>query len=64
MLVEAIKRANSVDRGKVRDAIEATRSFAGTGGMFTMSAQDHMGLDASAFRIAEVRGGVWRLATP
>jgi len=64
MLAEAIKRANSVDHGKVRDAIEATRSFAGTGGVFTMSAQDHMGLDASAFRIAEVRGGVWRLATP
>lgn len=62
MLVDAITRANSTDRDKVRDAIEATRSFAGTGGTFTMTAQDHLGLDASAFRIAEVRGGVWRLA--
>ncbi len=61
LLTDAIRRANSVDRAKVRDALEATRNLPGTGGTFNMTAQDHLGLDQSAFRVAEARGGVWRL---
>ncbi len=59
--VDAIKRAGSTDRAKVRDAIEATKGFVGTSGTFTMSATDHMGLDLSAFRMLEVKGGDWSL---
>jgi len=59
--VEAIKRAGGTDRAKVRDAIEATRGYVGTGGVVNMSATDHMGLDLSAFRMLEVRGGNWAL---
>ena len=62
ILVEAIKRANSTDGTRLRDAIRATRGFVGTGGLVNMSATDHMGLDLSAFRMVEVRGGEWRLA--
>src|SRR5574341_461023 len=61
LAVEAIKRAGSTDKAKVRDALEATRAYVGTGGVVNMSAQDHMGLDLSAFRMLEVRKGDWSL---
>ena len=61
LAVEAIKRAGSTDKAKVRDAIEATRGYVGTGGVVNMSASDHMGLDLSAFRMLEVKGGNWTL---
>ncbi len=62
LAVEAIARAGSTDKAKVRDALEATRGYVGTGGIVNMSAQDHMGLDLSAFRMLEVRKGDWMLA--
>jgi branched-chain amino acid transport system substrate-binding protein len=61
LAVEAIRRAGSTDKAKVRDALEATRGYVGTGGVVSMSAQDHMGLDLSAFRMLEVRKGDWTL---
>ena len=61
LAVEAIKRAGSTDKAKVRDALESTRGYVGTGGVVNMSAQDHMGLDLSAFRMLEVRKGDWTL---
>ena len=60
--VEAMKKAKSTDKAKVRDAIESTRGYMGTAGMVNMSAKDHMGLDQSAFRMLEVKGGNWVLA--
>ena len=59
--VDAIKRAGSTDKAKVRDAIEATKGFVGTGGVVNMSATDHMGLDLSAFRMFEIKNGDWSL---
>ena len=60
--VEAIKRAGGTDKAKVRDAIEATKGYVGTGGVVNMSATDHMGLDLSAFRMLEIKNGDWTLA--
>ena len=60
--VDAIKRAGSTDKAKVRDAIEATKGFVGTSGTFNMSPTDHMGLDLSAFRMLEVKGGDWTIS--
>ncbi|MDK9695500.1 MAG: ABC transporter substrate-binding protein [Siculibacillus sp.] len=60
--VDAVKRAGTTDKAKVRDAIEATKGFVGTGGVVNMSATDHMGLDLSAFRMLEIKGGKWTLA--
>ena len=57
--VDAMKRAGTTDKAKVRDAIEATKGFVGTTGTFNMSVNDHMGLDLSAFRMLEVKGGKW-----
>jgi branched-chain amino acid transport system substrate-binding protein len=62
LAVDAIKRAGSTDKAKVRDALEATKGFVATSGTFNMSATDHMGLDLSAFRLLEVKNGDWSLA--
>lgn len=59
--VDAIKRAGSTDGEKVRAALETTKGFVGTTGVFNMSPKDHMGLDLSAFRMVEVKGGDWQL---
>lgn len=59
--LEAIDRANSNDKAKVRDEIEKTSNFIGTGGIFTMSASDHLGLGLDAFRMLEIRNGDWVL---
>ena len=64
LALEAMRRAGSTDKAKVRDALEQTRGYVGTGGVVNMSAQDHMGLDLSAFRMLEVKNGDWQLVTP
>ena len=62
LAVEAIKRAGTTDKAKVRDALEATKGYVGTGGIVNMSATDHMGLDLTAFRMLEIKNGDWTLA--
>ena len=64
ILVDAMKRANSTDSRKIRDEIEKTKGFIGTGGIVTMSTTDHLGLDLSAFRMLEIKGGDWNLVQP
>jgi branched-chain amino acid transport system substrate-binding protein len=61
IFVEAAKRAGSFDKAKVRDEIEKTKNFIGTGGIVNMSPRDHLGLDLSAFRMLEIKGGDWTL---
>ena len=61
LVVNAIKKANGTDKAKVRDAIEATKGYVGTGGIVNMSAADHLGLDLSAFRLLEIKKGDWSL---
>ena len=45
------------DRDKVRAAIENLKGFAGTGGVFSFSAEDHNGLDIDAFQMMTVKDG-------
>ena len=59
MLTAAMKRAGSADKAKVRDEIEKTKGFVGTGGVVNMSPKDHLGLDLSAFRMLEIKNGDW-----
>src|SRR3990167_643255 len=61
LAVSALKRAGSTDKAKVRDAIEQTKGYIGTGGIVNMSPTDHMGLDLKAFHILEIKGGDWTL---
>jgi len=60
--VDAIKRAGSTDGEKVRAALEQTKGHVGVTGVFNLSANDHMGLDLTAFRMLEVKGGNWVLS--
>ncbi|MPZ90358.1 MAG: ABC transporter substrate-binding protein [Actinobacteria bacterium] len=48
-------------RSALRDEIEATSDLAGTGGVFSYSADDHAGLDTDAVVMLEVSGGDWSL---
>jgi branched-chain amino acid transport system substrate-binding protein len=61
IVVEALKRAGSIDKNKLRDAIEATHGYVGTTGVFNMSSKDHTGLDLSAFKLLEIDNGKWKL---
>lgn len=60
LLVDAIRRAGTTDREKVRDAIERTHQFVGVDGIFTMTPTDHMGLGLESFKMLEVVGGNWK----
>jgi branched-chain amino acid transport system substrate-binding protein len=64
LALEAMRRAGSTEKAKVRDALESIRGYMGTAGVVNMSAQDHMGLDLTAFRMLEVRQGDWQLVKP
>ncbi len=55
-------RRRCQDKAKVRDEIEKTKNFIGTGGVVNMSPTDHLGLDLIAFRMLEIKNGDWALA--
>jgi branched-chain amino acid transport system substrate-binding protein len=64
LLADAIRRAESAEPAKIRDAIEQTSGHVGVTGIYTMSAGDHLGLSAESFRMLEIRGGDWVPAAP
>ena len=57
IVTEAIKKAGTTDRAKVRDAIEGLHALVGTAGIFNFSATDHTGLDLNAFEMLTVKDG-------
>jgi branched-chain amino acid transport system substrate-binding protein len=57
LAADAIKRAGSTDKEKVREAIEKTKGFVGVSGIYNMSSTDHMGLTRQAFKMVEIREG-------
>ncbi len=61
IMTDAIGRAGSAEPAAIRDAIEATSGLVGTTGTYTFSPTDHLGLDLSAFRMLEIKGGKWAL---
>ncbi|MDR0808449.1 MAG: ABC transporter substrate-binding protein [Gemmobacter sp.] len=61
ILKGAIERAGSADPAAIRDQIEATTGFVGTGGIVNMTAEDHLGLDLTAFKMLEIRNGDWTI---
>jgi branched-chain amino acid transport system substrate-binding protein len=56
ILARAVKEAG-LDREKVRAALESTRGFVGTAGVFNLSATDHNGLALDAFQMLTVKDG-------
>lgn len=57
IITEAIRKAGSDNRAKVRDAIETIQGLPGTAGVFNFSAQDHNGLGMDAFEMLTVKNG-------
>lgn len=56
LVIDAIK-AVGPDKEKIRDYIENTKGFVGTGGVFNMSSEDHCGLQKDAFEMITVKDG-------
>jgi len=56
ILARAVKEAG-LDRDKVRAALEGTKGFVGTAGVFNLSAADHNGLALDAFEMLTVKDG-------
>jgi branched-chain amino acid transport system substrate-binding protein len=57
IVTEAIKKAGTTDRARVRDAIEGLHGLVGTAGIYNFSATDHTGLDLNAFEMLTVKDG-------
>jgi branched-chain amino acid transport system substrate-binding protein len=51
-------------RAKVRDELERVKYFTGTGGIFNMSPEDHVGLDERSMVLVLIQGGAWKLFPP
>ena len=49
---------------RIRDGIEGVKNFAGTGGIFNMSAEDHVGLDERSMVLVRIEGGDWKHFPP
>jgi len=60
LLKGAIERGGDTPAA-IRNQLEATRNFAGIGGVFNYSAKDHAGLSKDAFVLVEVRNKDWKL---
>jgi branched-chain amino acid transport system substrate-binding protein len=61
LLMGAIGRAGSSDPAAIRAELEKTSGFMGTAGLVNMSPADHLGLDLTAFRMLEIKGGDWAI---
>ena len=61
ILVAALKQAGD-SPAALRDAVEKTQGYVGIGGVFSLSAEDHNGLNKDAFALVQITGGKWRLA--
>ncbi len=57
ILTEAVKKAGSTDREKVRDALENLKGVVGIAGVFNFSPTDHYGLDMNAYEKLTVKDG-------
>jgi branched-chain amino acid transport system substrate-binding protein len=51
-------------RARIRGELERVRGFVGTGGIFSMSAEDHVGLDERSMVLVRVTGGRWQYHPP
>ena len=61
---EALKKAKPGTpefRVALRDAIEGLRDFVGAEGVYSMSAQDHNGVDARSQVLVKIENGAWKL---
>jgi branched-chain amino acid transport system substrate-binding protein len=61
MLLKSAMERGGFSPAAIRDQLEKTKNFAGIGGTFTYSPQDHAGLTSDAFVMVQVVKGDWKL---
>jgi branched-chain amino acid transport system substrate-binding protein len=49
---------------RIREGVEGVKNFAGTGGIFSMSSEDHVGLDERSMVLVRIEGGEWKYFPP
>ena len=54
----------AAERAALRDSLEAIKNFPGTGGIFNMSPEDHVGLDDRAMVLIRIVRGNWEYYGP
>jgi branched-chain amino acid transport system substrate-binding protein len=62
LVVKAIEDGKSADPKDIRDNLEKIKGYAGTGGVFTFSPEDHNGLSEKAFEMVVIENGDWKIA--
>jgi branched-chain amino acid transport system substrate-binding protein len=60
LLVNAIEKAGP-DRKAIRDELEKTQGLTGISGIFSMSAEDHNGLQEDSAVLVKIENGSWKL---
>jgi branched-chain amino acid transport system substrate-binding protein len=61
MLLKSAMEKGGFTPAAIRDQLEKTKKFAGIGGTFSYSPQDHAGLNSDAFVLVKVEKGDWKL---
>src|SRR5664280_966247 len=61
MLLKSAMELGGFSPAAIRDQLEKTKKFAGIGGTFTYSPQDHAGLTSDAFVLVQIEKGDWKL---
>ncbi|HRI08324.1 MAG TPA: hypothetical protein PKW35_10925, partial [Nannocystaceae bacterium] len=59
--LKAAKPGSAEFRTALRDALEGVKEVAGATGIYTMSPDDHLGLDDRSRVMIEIRNGTWSL---
>ncbi|MDO9083095.1 MAG: ABC transporter substrate-binding protein, partial [Humidesulfovibrio sp.] len=61
LVVSAVKAGKSAKPQDIRDNLEKTKNLAGAGGVYSMSPENHNGLDESAFFMVTIEKGEWKV---
>jgi len=61
MLLKSAIERGGYSPAAIRDHLEKTKKFAGIGGTFSYSPQDHAGLTSDAFVLVQIKQGDWKL---
>ena len=59
--LKAAKPGSAEFRAALRDALEGVKEVAGATGIYSMSPEDHLGLDDRSRVMIEIRNGTWSL---
>ncbi len=62
LLKAGLEKAGTVDRAAMRDALEQLQGVVGISGIFSLTPEDHNGLDVDSMLMLEVKGGKYQVA--